>query len=357
MTRSIVFLGNCQAETLAHLYQRVIGADSDSGDDVHFLPSYEVATGEQRRLIADADVLVRQVLDFAPKIGDLETRAVTHLVPHITGAFLWPYTGSPHPRNFPASMLDKSGPYAAELGDSFLNRLILENVAVDVAVERYLDAEVGKLKDLDRLQELVLRKQRDRDRICGYNFANYIEAGFRDQSLFRSPNHPEIPLTMRIASELFGRLGVHAKLLSEMVLNPPDGLFPPSETPIHPGVIEHFNLRFATKFTRFRYFDEGRFTFEEYARRYMCFEWNPSLAEGFHLMRSGLKDEAFDVLQRAIKDSPRSAIGRFILSGLLSERGRLSEAYDMANEAALLEPENVSFRKRLDFIANELRLT
>jgi len=117
--RRVVFVGNCQLDTLANLYRRVAGPESNDG--VAYVPSYKDADAGQRKIIQEADVLVQQVLDFAPRIGDLATRATVHLVQHITGAFFWPYTGQPHPRNAPAPYLDGSGPYPPELGDSFLN--------------------------------------------------------------------------------------------------------------------------------------------------------------------------------------------------------------------------------------------
>ena len=112
--------------------------------------AYQNASDEERRKIAEADVLVSQVLDFVPRIGDLETRATVQLVPHVTAAFLWPHTGSPHPRNAPAPLLDASGPYPAEIGDSFPERGgTAEKVPADEAVARYLATDVAKVRKLD----------------------------------------------------------------------------------------------------------------------------------------------------------------------------------------------------------------
>lgn len=114
--RLIVFVGNCQLDALARLYRRVAAPPED---EVVYLASYQAADAAQRARVAQADVLLRQVLDFAPVVGELETSAKVHLVPHIGAAFLWPCTGSAHPRNAPAPFLDESGPYPAELGDFF----------------------------------------------------------------------------------------------------------------------------------------------------------------------------------------------------------------------------------------------
>jgi hypothetical protein len=119
-------------------------------------------------------------------------------------------------------------------------------------------------KRLDRLKDLVLDKQRTRDRACGYDFAEIVETRFRIESLFRSPNHLEIPLTMTLAEHLFSRLGMDPAIVTASAANPPPGLFPISAPPIHPRVAEKFGLTFAEADTRYRYFDDGGFTFEEY---------------------------------------------------------------------------------------------
>jgi hypothetical protein len=142
VVRRVVFVGNCQLDTLANLYRRVAGPES--GDSVVYVASYKDADAGQRKIIQEADVLVQQVLDFAPRIGDIATHASVHLVPHITGAFFWPYTGQPHPRNAPAPLLDESGPYPPELGDSFLNRMIAAGTPAEQAVKTYLSTDVAR---------------------------------------------------------------------------------------------------------------------------------------------------------------------------------------------------------------------
>jgi tetratricopeptide (TPR) repeat protein len=294
------------------------------------------------------------VLDFAPRIGDLDTAATVHLVPHVTAAFLWPCSGRPHPKNQPHRYSDASGPYNGELGDSYLDRLILDGVPPDEAVARFMEADIAGLRNAERMQEIVLEKQRSRDAMCGYAFADFIDANFRTKKLFRSPNHPEIPLSILLASEVFGRLGVDGKIIEGMQANPPGGLFPPTETPIHPSILRHFGLNFLHVETRYRFFEEGSFTCAEFAKRYMQYEWNPLLGEGYELARNGQRDAAIEVFRRAVQRSPRSAAGRASLSDLLATRGELDEAVILAVEAHALEPQNAHYRSRLDHITSQL---
>ena len=351
--RTIVFVGNCQLGTLTNLYNRVVAPDSDA--TAIWFASYEDASPEQLRVIAEADIVVRQVQDFAPRIGDFATDAAVQLVPHVTAAFLWPCTGQAHPKNQPHRYSDASGPYSAELSDSFLNRMILDGVEPDEAAAKFMAADIATLRKAGRMREILMQKQRSRDLMCGYRFADFIEARFQSERLFRSPNHPDIPLSILLATEVFGRLGIDNAILERIQAEPPDQLFPPSETPIHPSVIAHFGLSWADADTRYRYFDEGRFTCAEYALRYMRYEWNPLLSEGYELARNGQCDAAIETLQRAIALSPRSANGRSVLADQLALKGRLAEAAAVAEAAAGLDPENAHFRNRLAYLTSRLR--
>lgn len=349
---SIVFVGNCQVGTLADLYRRLVPAE-DQGV-VLYMPSYESGSPEQMRALEEADVVISQVLDFVPKIGEIRTTGAVHLVPHVAGSFLWPCTGHSHPLNAPHRYSDASGPYNAELGDSFLNRMVLEGVDPEEAVARFMAADIASLRRAGRMREIVLDKQRSRDLACGYTFADFIDSRFRTERLFRSPNHPEIPLTLMLASEVFGRIGVRNQIIAKMLDAPPDHVFPPTETPIHPSIISHFSLTCVTAETRYRYFDEGRFTCGEFALRYMRYEWNPLLSEGFDHAAAGRRLEAIEVLKRALDRSPRSPAGHAVLGDLLAAQGRLAEAITMANRAQELEPGNSHYRQRAEHIRLQL---
>lgn len=347
-SRVVVFLGNCQLGALSRLYQTVIG--DAIADQVLWLPSYQDADPMQRQAVAEADILVRQVQDFVPKTGDLGCRGAEFLFPHVAGSFLWPNAGQPHPRNAPAPFLDDSGPYPAEIGDSFLDRMIAKGVEESDAVKRYLDTDVAATRRVDRLMELVLDRQRKRDIACGYDFADKILAGFQTRRLFRTQNHPEEELTLDMASALFSRMGVPVELIDQLRHAPPDAMFPLTEAPLHPSIIAHFRLTWADPDDRYRYFQEGRFTFAEFAARYLRYEWNPLLAQAFHFFWRGERRQALDLFARALPASPRSAVGRAVYADLLTEHGELAAAELAALEAVVIEPHNADYRSRLNHI-------
>jgi len=349
MSRSVVFLGNCQLGTLSRLYQTVIGDAIE--DRVTWLPTYQDANAAGRRAVAEADILVRQVLDFAPRAGDLGSQAAEFLFPHVAGSFLWPHAGRPHPLNVPAPFLDDGGPYPAELGDSFLDRMMDQGIAAQEAVARYLATDVATVRRVDRLLELVLDRQRQRDLVCGYAFADLISNRFRTERLFRTQNHPETALTLEMATALFARMGVPEEAIAAMRDRPPGGLFPATETPLHPSIIAHFGLTWVNSKARYRYFQEGSFSFAEYAERYLGYVWNPLLAEAFHWFWAGDHDRAVAMFERALPLSPRSDIARAVYADLLIPRGRLAEADIAALEAAVIAPHEAEHRARLARIA------
>ncbi len=349
---STVFIGNCQMGALCSLYRRLLPPNSDH--DVSYVASYEDATVDARQAVANATVVVQQVLNFVPQIGDLATKAKVYLVPHASAVFLWPFSGSAHPLNRPEPTIEQSGPYGGELGDSFLNRMIAAGASPACAVADYLAADAPTMHRAERMMELHLQSQRQRDAACDIHIADRIEAQLQTSRMFRSPNHPEPGMACWIAGEVFARLGEHPAAISRLVASQPDAL-PATETPIHPAVVRHFGLTYAPPERRYRYFDEGGFTFIEYVSRYMRYEWNALLAEGLSLLRQKQMDLGVATLEKALPTAPRSAIGRMALVEALARLGRLRDAVEYACQAVEIEPDNGAFIKRLWQLSDSLR--
>jgi hypothetical protein len=215
-----VFIGNCQVWALGMLYGRHIARPN--GDHVHYIASYENLSPENRQALVAADVLVTQVFDFEPPVLaeiDLSRRPV-YRAPVVSAGFLWPFSGRGHPRNAPLRFLD-SGPYPAELGDTFLNRLIAAGTPPEEALQRYLDFDFRGRMDLDRLLEIFLDKQRDRDDRAGIATAGLIEAHFRDESIFLTAYHPNSRIFAHLATQLFERMGIDAATVAHMLASRP----------------------------------------------------------------------------------------------------------------------------------------
>ena len=334
--RRVVFIGNCQVQSLSQLYQRF--SERNSEETIAYLPSYEDLTDDGAAAIAQADVIVEQRLDLPPRaeIDGIVNHAERHFVPLLAGGFLWPFAGQPHPRNEKPWFMP-SGPFDAEMSDSYLNRLIDQGVPPAEAVQQYLALDVGRVRHLDRLFELIMDRQRSRDAACGYQLAGLIEERFRDEPMFRTPHHPNLRLTLSFATQFFQRMGMGRstiKHLNDRVRVTP---FPKVQLPIHPAVARHFNLKYADDRTRYRIREEGRFTFAEYALSYMAGDWNRDLAEGIALVGRDLA-QALPKLEAGLQRSPNAAAGWYSYAEALRRTGRSAEAEIAARRAIAIDP-------------------
>ena len=334
--RRIVFVGNCQVQALSQLYERFSGRE----ERVVYLPSYEDLSAEAAAQIGAADVLVEQRMDVAPRaeLDGIEIRGERVFVPLLAGGFLWPFAGAPHIHNESLWFLP-NGPFDAEMGDGYLNRLLERGVPADDAVSEYLALDVNRARNLDRIMELVLDRQRARDEACGFRIAEVIEAHFRDEPVFRTPYHPNLRLTLEFAGQFFARMDVApagvARLHERLRVTP----FPKNELPVHPSVARHFGLRWATEATRYHFHDEASLTFAEFVRRYARYEWNQALAEGIAL--SGDQPEkALPLLAEGLIRSRDSAAGWFAYSEALRRVNRLPDALAAARRGAAANPES-----------------
>ena len=333
--RRVVFIGNCQVQCLSQLYERF--SEGKGEEQIAYLPSYEDLTDDGTAAIAEADVIIEQRLDIPPQVdtGGIASNAERHFVPLVAGGFLWPFAGEPHPRNEKTWFLP-NGPYDAEMGDNYLNRLIDKGVPPAEAVDQYLALDVNRIRNLDRLFELVMDRQRSRDTACGFQLADLIEERFRNEPMFRTPHHPNLRLTLALAAQFFQRMGMGATAINHLHERVRVTPFPVSQLPIHPAVARHFGLKYADARTRYRIYDEGRFTFAEYALRYMRYDWNRDLAEGIGLAGND-PAQALPKLESGLERSPKSAHGWFRYAEVLRRFGRVAEAETAIRRAIAID--------------------
>ena len=337
--RKIAFIGNCQLQAMYFLYDRFVRPRT--GDKLDYLPSYQALTDAQRRATAQAEIVVEQVFDFEQKAGSIEVDPAARRVqvPTVTAGFLYPFSGQPHPRNTPSTCPAlRDGPYPAQLGDAYLNRMIKSGIDPEAAVEQYLQEDINSRVELDRLFEIVIEKQKQRDRGAGFSLAETIADRFREEALFLTRDHPNLRLSVALASQFFAIIGAEKReierLESELRLPP----FPRSELPIHPSIAAHFQLRFAPPERQYRMFD-GFFTFREFALRYMRFEINQELLDGIEIERKGGDPAtAAEKLALALAKTPGSAAGQFEHGCALGRQGKVREAIEAVQTAIRLDP-------------------
>jgi tetratricopeptide (TPR) repeat protein len=345
----IVMIGNCQIQAMLGLYTRF--AEKSFGQDILYVRSYETISAEHHRALETADVIVEQLQDFRPKgdIAGITVKAERIAVPVVHGGFLWPFAGQPHPNN-PSPSFREAGPYGSEMSDAYLNRLVKANTPPDEAVRKYSALDVNATVSLDRLLEISLEKQRSRDSASGFSIAPVIEAYFRREPIFLTPYHPNARVAVALAEQLFAKLGVDPgdtrRMQRTMRVTP----FPKDELPVHPAVARHFGLSWATPDRRYRFLDEGAFTFAEFASRYAGCVWNEALDAGIAAARARDFAGAIALLTGALADSPGSAAGHSVLGTALEHVGRWEEAIAPVEAAVRLNHTEAAYRLQLGLL-------
>ena len=335
-TKRVAVVGNCQATFTAKLYREFFGVPRH--EEVSYVDDLHLDSAAAWARVGEADLVLLQQRDFSsPKPEDAPLGVEVLTFPLMLEAFLWPYAHEPHIHNKPEPPLH-DGPYPGQLGDKFLNRLIAEGVAPEEALERYLQHDIAGATHIDRLLELHLDQQRDRDERTGFALASILENGFRDQALFMSPHHPNAWMFGEFLSQIFTKLALPADEIAAMrdaLLASP---FPSGELPIHPGVVKHFGLTFVEEGRRYQFHDEGRFTFEEHVLRYMRYAHNHALRVGMRHFHEGRPHEALPLLEQGLEASPTSAHGWRAKGLILGQQGRMEESAQAFRRSIAAEP-------------------
>ena len=347
----VVFVGNCQIAAMWRIYVDYLPDELKSS--ACYVDSAQTATPESLEACAGADRLVVQMTEFAQRIGEIESDAMQYRVPLVLCRFLWPYSGVDHPRNVGRPFLP-GGPYPSEFGDEFLNDHIAAGTDPRVAAHIYLESDVAAARRVDRLAKLNLEQQSRRDAACGdYQTVAIIDRLLSVEPLFRSRGHLKAPLVKHLAEVLFTSMNADADFLSYLAGLDFDRLSPLTEVPVHPSVARTFGMGFIDAQSRYLYLDEGRFTFFEWAERYMKCEWNEAFHEAVHLYWQGRVEESIALWEGCMENSLWSATGREMLAGVLVRAGRPLQAVRWMREAAAIEPGNARYAA----LAKDIALT
>ncbi len=335
----IVFFGNCQAGALNALYVRYV--QPYSGHQSLYVVSHATMSEASAKLLASADIIALQSQDFASKAGTVTPREgqVIHSFPVVAGNFLWPYAGRERPGNKPLPGAP-AGLFPAQLGDSQLNRLIRDGVEPEEAVRRYIEMDVAKAMDLDRLFGIVVNKQKRMDQEFGYGIGSIIEEHFRQEKLFSTSYHPETRIITHLATTLFRSMGVDEAIINRIDRWQRTACFPPSECPIHPSVARHFGLRYIHENTKYRFHNEGFVTFEQWVRLYIAGAWNKTLLDDPGQSPATTPEEGATEL-------PASGAGWSVMAANLSRQGKIQEAIQAARKATDHDPETPRFHVHL----------
>ena len=335
----IVFLGNCQAKALASVYKDHLAPDREQ--IVHHVAAMRQLEPNGRQWLEAADIVVVQQFGFPTVVTAESIRAGTTTCnfPMATASWLWPFGGQAHPRNekFPYLVC---GPYHAEMGDRFLNRMILHGVGETEALERYLTMDIAHETNLNRLADISLRQQRSRDKRTDIDIASALEANLQCPQLFLTVNHYGLRIFRVVALAVYEKLGIGRSEIETVLARLRRPPFPREANPVHPAVAAHFGIQDAGENERYETYSEGSFTFAEHVHRYMRYEWNAELYEGIFLCNNAAPLSALEKLERGLAISPQSTHGLLMKAGLLARLNRYDEAKAAMADAVALAPDD-----------------
>ena len=326
----VVFLGNCQVQVLATIIRHFVSPYVPVTTD--FIDAFAGA-GDLASRMRRADAVVAQLTLQPQPIGHdvIPPGVPVQFVPAVSGAFLYPHQGVPHP----ARPLERTGvtPFSPEYSDRYLGRLYMEKTAPADALARYRGMDVARTASVGRLYELTMESQRGLDARTGHACADIIERHLGDEQLFQSAYHFGGRIARHLAATLCDRLGFDAKFGQRIRDHLQDAPFVRLFVPVHPSVARWFGMRWVKDETRYPYRFEGSFTFDEYVIRFMEVRWSEAIQDG--VVGFQQNDPACKAkLEAGLKEAPRSAEGPHALSHLAEREGDLRLAVALQKRAS-----------------------
>lgn len=348
MMRTVCFLGNCQAETLAKFYQRTVARRT--GETVrYFSYSYPVAA-EGVSFIEQADVVMSQRVDWTPAADAARRNATGRVIefPMASGAFLWPFGHQDDARVQAADSQIMAGaqPDPQSHGMVQAYRLLKTDRPAAEIIDAYVDLDFGSIVNLDRFHEFVVGRQRLHDEATGFDTVGFVEENLPCAPLFYTLGHFTEPMMRYMVGEVFARLDVAADDIDRIKnLVRRSDLMAGYSHPIHPSVARHFKLSYIDEHTTYLFRSGERLSFRDYVSRIVNRNFNMTLIRGFIAMQGAARSpealaEVVDLLRQGIAESVGSAAGQLALARMLTQQGRPEEALDAMRHAFELAPDD-----------------
>jgi hypothetical protein len=356
----IAVVGNCHGGIVA---QTVRTALRDvAGLDCRHIVSYQHAGEAERDFVDAADRVLLQVTDFRSS-SDLAGRIDTTsdrvgLFPLIAANFLYPFAGKAHPRAAESrSFYCPSGYYEGQVSDSVLLDLMQQHPEAPAGeiADRYLALDYATLTDLDRLHEVNRLKMQRIGAAAGLDLWARVERGFRDAPFFWTYLHPSGALLRPLCAHALRqlRLGLDAESVQAAV----DGVIEPlgfAHMPIHPSVVRHFGIEWATPEYRYRFMPEGAFTIRQFAMRYVGFDHDDELTRAiFDLHNDRAPESVVETLERAAARHIGNGDVLINLAIAYWKRGLLAKAMQAAISALRIDPKQSEWSTFLGIVVEQ----
>jgi len=360
MTLRIAVVGNCHGDIIAKAARVALRAVESL--DCRHIVSYATATDADRGFIDMADRVLLQVTDFtAPNslAAGLDLRSgQVGTFPLVACNFLYPYAGKAHPlASASRRPYCPSGYYEGQLSDTMLIDVMHrhEDAPTENAVAEYLALDYARLLDLDRLYDMNRIKMQRIGAASGLDLWPRIERRFRDMPIFWTYLHPNGQLLRELTHHALQQLelGISGTDLAFGIasIKEPLGFV---HMPIHPSIVRHFGIDWATPDYRYRLMPEGRFTAQEFASRYIRFEHNDGLTQAVDRVHTNVDlDAGVETLEQERIKSPRNGDIMIHLAIGYWKQGKLASSMAAVLAALVVDPTQAEWVEFLCIVARQ----
>lgn len=294
---SVVVIGNCQGVVITDMLSRAFIKHPNIS--VTALQSYTRLTADEKNTLANADILLAQKGEFSDDvITQAQDRAAQSIsFPSCMQNCLWPYHAEAHYLNADMEGFN-SGPFPKQTGVRWMNQRLLDGEAPDRVADDYINLDISKVMNLDRLYEIGKRRMQALDNSCDVGGQwDVTSSMFTDARTFHASLHPINALLETLVQQILPHIMPDEAELAPWRLT--HEAFEPTQPPVHPSIARHYGLKWASETTTYRFWNEGEFTHDEWVCKYVHFAVDADLARIVSRYRAG---DRSDDLVRALED-------------------------------------------------------
>jgi len=145
-----------------------------------------------------------------------------------------------------------------------------ERLSFEQALEKYRSTDINEIVDLNQFHEISLAKMQNLDSKVDIPMNWYTEQNFRKEHLFREISHPLPELYSWMGNQISEYMGL-GPIPEKVIRNFESQQYSKNllAVPIHPQVLDHFNIEWGDEDTTYSYFNIADLTFQEHLERYL----------------------------------------------------------------------------------------
>jgi tetratricopeptide (TPR) repeat protein len=359
--RSIVIIGNCQANALAQRLQRAYSGIEDV--KVEWTSSFREITPEKAETIRNAWMVCYQIAGFKDlDITSLYSGSSPIIeFPLLTVTALWPASSGKHPKDGPSENFRTGIFWGAQYCDDQANKIIAKGSPAQQSYDEYMSLNFASIYRLDRLYEMNKAKLSNLSEKTGFPawflYDNYLTS----KRLHHTNMHPTNFMLDSIAEYLLDRIGLPASTKEKwqdqneslnrqrVVIHKNGGNFNTTyQMPMHPDVVKHFGLNWYDDKNSF-YF-EGDIPFADYMWKYITLEVNYDIQSGVRNVAKANFEEGINLLEKGLEISTEAHNAWALLGKIYWATGKTPEAIYSLGRAAAIRPDREDYRQALDAV-------